>query len=493
MAILLLLGEYSERKVSVYNILAGAALLILLWEPRELFQVGFQFSFLGVSALVYGPAKLDQLLPLRGWLLDKFPDRIWVKYLLKWIWNPFRISLAAVLINLPLTIYYYGAIPTYAVIANLLVVPLVGLIVFLGIFLLLTASFSHWLAAGIGALINCFEQFLNQGVTILSDFPASYIEVSFPRFWQAGLWTIAVFLLLNAGNSRARRSLLAVILLQVFSLVYRPEPAGSQLQVTFLDVGQGDAACLVFPNKQAMLIDAGDKFEKWDSGLNTILPFLKKEGLMQLRYFVISHPHDDHIAGFYSLLSKVGVDTLIISNYMYNSQIYRQILSSCQRYDIYIRRVQKGECLYPDPCSRVYILHPDSSYTSSLGQDGSTCNNSSLVLKIQYGQNGILFCGDLQSEAEKSILSYGDFLECELLKVAHHGAANASSLDLLRQVQPLCGIVSVAEKNKFRHPSVQTLQRFSAQGIPLYRTSNDGAVMFEIGLYKIKKINWRSR
>jgi competence protein ComEC len=492
MAILYLLGELSERKVSAYNILAGAALLILVWEPRELFQVGFQFSFLGILALIYGPARMDQLLPLARWLSNYFPGNPVLKYFVKGIWMPVQISLAAVLINMPLTMYYYGAVPSYAVIANLLVIPMVGIIVFLGIFLLLSTCFSNWLAAGIGGLINFLDGILMWITKLISGLPWGYLDVSYPAFWQVTVWTLAAFLLLNFRNRNARKALLINLLLQIMLWIYTPGQGKKILQAAFLDVGQGDASCLVFPNRKAMLIDAGDKFEKWDSGLNTVLPFLKNSSCgLHLQYIIISHPHDDHLAGFYTLLQKIKADTLIVSRYQYPSPAYADLLSLCRNQNVYVRRVQKGDYLYPDPSCRVYILHPDSSYTSSGSTDGATCNNNSVVIKIQYGHSGILYTGDLQMNAERSILIYEDFLECEILKLAHHGAANATSDNLLNEVRPLCGIISVGRKNKFKHPSPHTLNRFKSRGIPLYQTSREGAVIFKIGREQIRKVNWR--
>jgi competence protein ComEC len=491
MAILFLLGEISERKVSAYNILAGVALLILVWEPRELFQVGFQFSFLGVLALIYGPAKVERLLPMRKWLRDVFPDNRGIEYFLKGVWVPLQVSMAVVMINIPLTMYYYGAIPTYAVIANLVVIPLVGIIVFLGIFLLIASGFSNWLAAGIGEIINWLDSVLSWVVQIISGFPGSYIDVPYPKFWQVVLWTVVIFLVLNFKDTRIRKPLLAILSLYAIYLICTADRTGRQIQAAFLDVGQGDASCLVFPNHNTMLIDAGDRQAAWDSGQNTLLPFLKHAGILHVQYAVISHPHDDHIAGFYSLLQKITLDTLVISHYQYPSAIYSDIISLCRRSNIFIRQVQKGDCLYPDRSCRVYVLHPDSQYTVLRKIDGATCNNNSIVLKIQYGQNGILFTGDLQREAENSILLYKEFLECEILKVAHHGAVNATSVNLLNYVQPLCAVISVGRKNKFNHPSTQTLNRFSEKNIPCYQTSQQGALIFEIGREQIRRVNWR--
>jgi len=490
MAVLFLLGEMYERKVSAYNILAGAALLILIWEPRELFQVGFQFSFLGILSLIYGPEKVEQLLPVGRLLQNTYADSTVIHYFLKWIWYPLRVSIAAVLINIPLTVYYYGAIPTYAVLANLIVIPAVGIIVFLGIFLLLGAGLSHWLAAGIGGIINLLDQILSRIVKIISGFPGSYINVPYPAFWHVALWTVIAFLVLNSKNIRARKSLIIVLLMYSIYLICTLERSREKIQAAFLDVGQGDAGCLIFPNRHLIIIDAGDKVGEWDSGQNTVLPYLKSVGILHAQYAVLSHPHDDHIAGFYSLLQIINLDTLVVSRYHYPSQTYSELLSLCRGRGIFVRYVQKGDWLYPDPSCRVYIFHPDSSYTALTGNDGATCNNNSIVLKVQYGQNGILYLGDLQKEAEESILFYNDFLECEILKAAHHGAANATSVNLLNEVQPLCAVISVARKNKFNHPSALTLDRLNNLQICTYQTSKQGAVIFEITMHGIRKVDW---
>jgi competence protein ComEC len=490
MSFLVLAGEVTERKISIYNIMAGAALLILIWEPRELFQAGFQFSFLGVISLVYGHDKMERILPLQRILKQIVPHGRFSGYFLRWVWKPLQVSLAAVLINLPLTMYYYGAIPTYAVLANLIVIPLVGLIVLLGIFLLIAAGLNNWLATGIGGGINLINGILDRIIQGLSSLPCGYIDVPFPAFWLVVVWTMAAFFLLNITDKLCRKLVLLILCVQLGYWFYAVGRPNGPLRVAFLDVGQGDAACLVFPNRTTMLIDAGDATETRDNGLLTVLPFLKTvataEGL-RLRYVVASHPHDDHIAGLCGLLEKIEADTLVTGYYQYSSPVYKRLLSTCRERNVFVRRVKKGEYLYPDPTCRVYILHPDDRYTSMTQQDGATCNNNSLVLKIQYGRNGILLMGDLQVNAEEGILSYADFLECEILKVAHHGAANATSLNLLDHVQPLWAVIPVAARNKFNHPSPHTLLRLQERMIPFSQTSREGAIIFEVGTRQIRK------
>jgi competence protein ComEC len=330
-------------------------------------------------------------------------------------------------------------------------------------------------------------------VSTLSRFPSAYVEVPFPVFWQVVLCTIAAFVFLNLKNRFSRMVFLFFLVFQVLYLVFKLNERNPDLQVAILDVGQGDASVLTFPNRKMMLIDAGDVMENWDSGLNAVLPFLKTRGTLHIQYAVSSHPHDDHIGGFYSLLQKIRVDTFVINDYSYPSQIYNQILKLCQKRGTGIRRVRKGDYLYPDVSCRVYILHPDSMFTSLRTYDGATCNNTSLVLRIQYGQNQILFPGDLQIDAEGSILYYEDFIESEIIKISHHGAANATSSSLLEFVQPLCAVIPVARKNKFKHPSPHTLTRLQEKGIPYYQTSREGAVLLDVGPVQIRRVNWNHR
>jgi competence protein ComEC len=140
----------------------------------------------------------------------------------------------------------------------------------------------------------------------------------------------------------------------------------------------------------------------------------------------------------------------------------------------------------------VYILHPTYSFSQANTYDGGECNNSSLVLKVQYGHNGILFSGDLERLGERPVLNYASILESEILKVSHHGSNTSSSYELLDLVQPILSVISVAQKNKFKHPSPKTLARLSHYCARNFLTSRTGAVVFEVSETEIKKVNWRN-
>lgn len=492
MAVLFLMGRLNERKIMTYNIIFGSGLIILFINPRELFNPGFQFSFIAVLSIVYGHDKLDGYLPA-----GKFQDRNrcigkLAGFFQKNICTPFLISLAAVIGTLPVTVYYYGMIPVIAVLTNLVVIPLVGIIVLLGIFLLIFSLISPFLAQGVGMIIN----YINTGLQIFVKYIAAWPFVSIHTIKPSLLMTFsllsALLFILNLNKVWARRWLIFIITCWTLFFLQFKFFNKHCLEVTFLDVGQGDAAFLKFPNDNTMLIDTGDASPYWDNGLNTILPFLKHRGILHINYLLGSHAHNDHIGGFCTLMQTISIDTVVLSPYVYNSDMYASVVHLCNTEHIPVKYVKRGDLLYPDKNCRVYVLHPTQEFSTAKTYSGAECNNSSIVLKIQYGENGILFSGDLERNGELPILNFASFLECEILKVGHHGSKTSNTQELLNLIQPILAVISVAKQNKFNHPSSETLSRLDNSGVHHYLTSQEGAVMFELDMTEIKKLPWRN-
>jgi len=490
MAILYLLGQVLERKTSAYNIIFAAMTMILLYNPRELFNPGFHFSFMAVLSIIYGYDKINLLFPLNHYVDERKINNRWLIYFRKLIWMPFLVSLAAVAGTSPLALYYYGVFPVYALLANLIVIPLIGIIVFLSLFLLFMGMISDILAAGLALMIQVVNQGLQQVVESIANLPVAALLTPIPTQTQIGLLYLLIVLTLNIRKNIKFVSLTMVILGIIFFISTRSERQ-LDLEVAFLDVGQGDAAFLRFPNQRTMLIDAGNRSFQWDQGEKTVLPFLQSVNALNINYLVGSHAHNDHIGGFLALVNAVSIDTLVLCGYQYNSKLFTSLLTTAQKENISIKIVSRGDILSPDPACRVYILHPDSHFIQAKTFHGAECNNSSLVLKVQYGENSILFTGDLEESGEQPLLQYGSFLESEILKIGHHGSSTSTSEELLEKVNPILALISVAKKNKFKHPSPGTLERLRINGIKTYKTSQEGAVMFRIGPEKITKIAWK--
>jgi competence protein ComEC len=486
MAILFLFGQLLERKTSVYNIIFSSLTVILLFNPRELFQPGCQFSFAAVISIVYGYDRLNKLVPLNR-LLDQ--SRPWQKYFRNWIWIPFLVSVSAVIGTLPLSLYYYGLIPIYAIFANLIVIPLTGLIVFLSLFLLLLQPVWQIFASGLGQIIHLVDNWLELVVTSFANLPLAAVLTILPGIPQIFFLYADIFILFNYQKFKRRLWLVSLTILMVCTVFSFSAKAHRGLQVWLIDVGQGDSAFLRFPNGRTMLIDGGDTSPYWDNGARVLLPFLQAMGTLHLDYMVGSHAHNDHVGGFIYLLDNLKIDTLVLSAYPYQSILFRQLHNRATANGVVLKTVARGDQLCPDRSCRVYILHPDSQFAVAENYSGSECNNSSLVIKVQYGENAILFAGDLEIQGEPPVLDYGDFLESEILKVGHHGSLTSTSGEFLKQVNPIAAVISVGEKNKFSHPSPWTMERLRSHGTRLFLTSKQGTLHLILEPDKMTRIH----
>jgi competence protein ComEC len=248
---------------------------------------------------------------------------------------------------------------------------------------------------------------------------------------------------------------------------------------------------LRFPNDNVALVDAGNKGFAFDAGQRYVDPVLKYYGISKIDYLIASHPHGDHIGGFEFILSNYRVDTLVINAFPMQSKLYQRILKLAKQKKVFIKVVDRGDIIYADSRTRLYILHPAQQFLHHNNMSGEVVNNTSLVIKIVHGKNSILLNGDAEFAAERSLVKYTSFLDCDILKVAHHGSKTSSSDLFLDWAKPGWAVISVGKKNKFNHPSPGTLLKYAGRKIPVLRTDISGAVVFESDGKNLKRVNWR--
>ncbi len=471
----------SQRKASPLNILAAAGFLILLFAPSQVLQPGFQFSFAAVGGIVYGYPHLKRIFPIHG-------DKHFLSQVInRWVWQPVFVSLSAILATMPLTWYYFGTLQIGGVLINLLVIPLIGLLVVLSLLFVMFSFVAFPLLGGLAQLITWIVQGILTLVGFFSRFHWVQLTIAHPSLW---IIFSSVLLLVFLFRIYKQRNWMYVGFLFVVVLVIWQHTRLSHLRIIFMDVGQGDA-CLVQLPCANVLIDAGDRSRWRDYGIRSVLPVCRYYGVKHLRYAIATHSHSDHYGGFISVLQNLDVDTLVLSPYPDSSSAYLGLKRLAKRLHIPIRFVQRGKTLNVGEEARAYVLSPISQFEKLRVHNGKEINNSSLVIRLQYGQSSFLLTGDAQREAEAVMIRYGNFLQSNLIKVGHHGSSTSSTDEFLRFVQPKFAIVSVGKRNKFHHPSIQTINRFKASGISVLRTDKLGAIVFESDGSKIRLINWR--
>ena len=243
-----------------------------------------------------------------------------------------------------------------------------------------------------------------------------------------------------------------------------PPAEGGSLQVHFIDVGQADAA-LGICDGHYMLIDGGNAE---DSDL--VYSYLERHGAKNLDYMVASHAHEDHIGGLSGALNYAKVDTALCPVTEYSSKVFQNMVKYLE---------QQGKSLtVPAPgdkfdlgSARVEILGPVQEYDDT--------NNTSIVLRIDYGETSFLFTGDMETGAEKDLLESGADVRATVLKAGHHGSDTSTGYQFLREVSPRYTVISVGEGNKYGHPSDEVLSRFRDAGTEVYRTDMQGHVIAE--------------
>lgn len=472
----------SKRKASALNVLAAAGFLILLFDPAQILQPGFQFSFAAVGGIVYGYPHLKNFFPLHfggGWLPQKVN---------RWVWQSGLVSLSAVLATLPLTWYYYGTLQLGAVFINLLIIPLIGVLVVLSLLFVILSFMAFPFLGGLAYLITMLINGILALIAFFSRFDWVQIQAPHPSLLMI---LFVVFFILFLFQAYKRRSLLyAIICLGIFSLLWQNNRL-QNLRVTFIDVGQGDACLIQLPAKINLLVDAGNRNRWRDYGAQSVVPVCRYFGVNHLRYAVATHPHSDHYGGLLTTMRSVKIDTLVVCPYPDSGKSYLRLLKQARQKGIQILRMQRGHHLNLGLNARAYVLSPVRQFEKVRLHNGREINNSSIVLRFCYGDNAFMLTGDAQKEAEAVMDNYGNFLQSNVLKVGHHGSSTSSTPEFLNFVRPKFAVISVGKRNKFHHPSMKTLQTLRLFNIPAFRTDHFGAIMFESDGNKVRLVNWR--
>jgi competence protein ComEC len=492
MALVFLFAGLFQEKSNPYNALGISALIILGFDARQLFDVGFQLSFVAVLSMVY-------LYPIaNAWIGRISENGIWSRAVV-WTLRVCAVSAVATLGTLPLTAIYFGKVSVIGILANIIVVPAVGLSVVLGFASIAAGIFSLWLAEVYAAVNQVVLWLTIEVARIAGGTSFAYVETFRFRLIDSLPFYVALMFVFHLTNKPAARTLFICLLVALnIAILVPPSPTyaapAGKLRVSFIDVGQGDAALVEFPDGRTMLIDAGPLSHSYDAGERAVSPFLRRRGLSTIDMLIVSHPHSDHIGGAPYVLEHFDVKRVVDSGQPIPSEVYHDYLRDVAAERCEFKSVRAGTLLDNFTTARLYVLFPTSSFiTTDTIHAHPNLNNTSVVLKLCYGDISILFSGDAEKEAEEEMVSvYGDFLHSTLLKTGHHGSITSSTPEYLEAVQPSFAVMSVGINNKFHHPSPVVLGRFRSMHVAVSRTDEEGAIVFETDGKTISQVDWRA-
>ncbi|MCK8815904.1 DNA internalization-related competence protein ComEC/Rec2 [Natroniella sulfidigena] len=451
---LVLWGRYQNRKVDIYNLLAGVALVILAINPWSIFTVSFQLSFGAVIAI-------SSLTPL---ISVKFPFIPQVNNLL-------AASIAAQVGLLPVLAYYFNQVSVISILANLLLTPLITVVLWLSILFL--AVVAVWSSGGI-IVANIIEGLLNLSqllVGLLVDNFWTTVSIGRPDLITIVIYYLLLYYLVKFlkssslsisqfGNKRKLIVTLSLMLVLIFQFGFDNH---QDLKIIFFDVGQGDAIYLRLPTGQKVLVDAGEEGTE-------IKRYLKSRGIRSLDLILISHFHWDHAGGVKPLIQNFSIGQVFYPPNTKKKELEIKVREKLERKKIEHAQLVAGNEISLLPLE-IEVLGP----TFPLLEE-SAANNNSLVLKAIYDQFNLLLTGDIEKEAERRLVKRGIDLESIVLKVAHHGSISSSIEEFIEQVNPELAVIQVGDNN-YGHPDPTVIDRFEERGIKVLRNDRDGAVI----------------
>ncbi len=483
MATVFFVAYLTNRDTNPFNAISIAALLILIFNPNDLFDPSFQLSFGAVlSTIIFYPIMNNELSKLN--IKNKN---------LKLILQLFILSLTAQIGIIPITNIYFGQISIVSLLSNLIVIPGVSLVLANGILTLFVSLLSIQLGLIFAAANDLIVSLLYFIIKVSANFEYSVFQVRYYNEIDALIYyafiIFVTFFYLKFKNRFAQVLLIIFTILNIFiysSFNDRDLLPPNKLSVMMIDVGQGDATLIKFPNEKTILIDAGNVTPTFDNGDRVILPLLNTLGIKKIDFGIISNMDNDHYGGFVSLIQKKKIGK-IIKSYI-DSSLIKDV-----KFENYLRQTKTSFSYFTDTSfyignSKIYFLNN----SENLNKQFKSTNDRSCVMMLIYGNHKFLFMGDAEMKMETYLSNlYGNFLDVDVLKVGHHGSITSSTEKYLNYVTPNYSLISVGEMNHFNHPSPIVIERLGKLNSNIYRTDLEGAIILQSDGKEIKKINWR--
>jgi competence protein ComEC len=486
---LYLVARLLERDADLPNLLALSALLILLWRPPALHDIGFQLSFGATAGLVYFVPRwnfaLDQRTALRRRMGEGPALYRAMFHAVHWCVQTLLATAAATLVVAPIVAYHFQKFYWAGFLANIPVLALVGAISVGG--LIAAVAGLVWMPAGeffAGGLWVGFRALLPV-VRFFADLPYAVVPVSRPNVAELALYVLIVLALTHIGWLRdrpARSVLVGVGAAACVAWSGALQPLSSLLQVTFLDVGQGDATFLRMPDGRALLVDAGSASGGFDNGERVVVPHAVAERAARLDWVLQTHPDNDHAGGIPAVVRALPVGEVLgvprePLSAPSDARLRRALRERRVRADFGFGRVLHATTVGGRPL-RVEVLHPRFPKDADL-EDANT-NNDSLVTAVEYGDVRILLPGDIEEEAERELVARHRAgalrLHADVLLVPHHGSESSSTAAFVDAVGPRLAVISVGRRNPYGLPSGEVVRRYAAAGARVLRTDRHGAV-----------------
>lgn len=540
MGILVLIASLINRKSDTINNLGISSLIILICNPYTITDMGFLLSYGGTIGIVLLSGKISRGLnktveKFGGKKLKKVTDtskeennlikkkisngknqnlkRELKSKVIKYIIEAFSITLSANLIIIPIMAYSFSTFSITFWISNILAGPIMEISTILGFIVYFISIIFIPFAKFIGIILNILLFLLLKIAEISSKFPGASIYIKTPYFIECIIYYLMLFLIFSKNRFKRKnkklylkktiykanrfykserqkssiqikkrltnyKKILAILTIILILTINIIPILNKDLEIYFINVGQGDSTLIKTPQNKHILIDGGgSEFGNFDVGENILLPYLLDRRITTLDYIIISHYDSDHIAGLFSVMKNLNVKNIIVSKQGKVSDNLKTFEQIVKERNINVIVAKKGDKITIDKYSYIEILFPEEKLIND-----NILNNNSIVANFYSLGLKMLFTGDVEEIAEERLIQlYGktDKLHAHILKVAHHGSKTSSIQSFLDLVNPQIALIGVGKDNKFGHPNEGVLERLSKFTNKIYRTDISGEIQIK--------------
>jgi len=458
---IILIGTALSRPSNLLNSIGAAGFILLLIKPVWLSDLGFQLSFGATLGIAYLMPVFDDLLP------DSIHKN---KFVSKWIVTPLQVSIAATLGTGPLIAYYFHRVQIIAPIANLVVIPPLGLIVGYGVL----GSLFHGIP-----VLNIFADCLLRTDRLLTEVLLFTVNIfarpsfaylpfkTFPPIW-IGVYYLCLLLIANLKRSKLSRIGVSIIAVGLIAFIFFGSKNKQRTRITFFDIGQGDCALVEFCDGREILIDGGPP----GNAAFGVAPYLQAKGYRELDAVLMTHYDADHLGGIKDLMDDFEYTDIYVNTFTRGSDLYAEFLDSVDMERVNLLLAGDSIPGFPE----FEVLWPGTLAVTREGSLMCNINEASIVLMLQVDETEILFTGDIGAVTEIDMIESGCDLDCDILKVPHHGSKFSSCSLFVERTSPELAIISVGSRNRFGHPAHRVIDEYRGFGSKIQRTDRSGAI-----------------
>ena len=531
MTSIVVIGGLFFRRLDLLNSAGMAALILLVARPLAVRDSSFQLTFLAIGCIAglaapwlektvqpyvkalrgwrdvtrdaaQEPRAVQFRIDLRAtarWISSRVPTRLenpagevlarGIAFSLR-VWELLVITLVLQIGMLPLMARDFHRVTLSAPLVNLVAVPITGIVVPVGFLTIGSGLLLPALGKLLAAPLAWVTMLLLHVVDWFAQVPRWSYRIPGPPSWLVAVFLLAALLLAVTaripnfwrGAARGAAVVMALSALTIAIFPFAPRRSDGNLELTVLDVGQGDSLFVVTPHGKTMLIDGGGSFGGFpgneehngpDPGEDAVSPYLWSRGFQRLDVVALTHAHQDHIGGLTAILENFRVGTLLIGREVASAAL-ANLEKMARKKKIAIVHEIRGNAFSWDGVETQF-LWPEIA-PEEVGP--SPKNNDSLVLRLKFGDRTVMLPGDAEKQAEKEILEENNeaILGADVLKVGHHGSKNSTAPGFLAAVHPRLAVISAGEDNPYGHPNPELLERLESAGVRTLRTDRDGAV-----------------